>query len=232
MNIREAWSNRKYVKQYDASFEIDDDVINQLLIDAYHFTPSKQNYVPYQIFVIGPNKQEQKELIYEQCLKHESNHIWSRGCDDGIQNIMESIKENNKKNPPLYKNIVECSHCLFFTERYETEPTEFQQSFIDTGRLYEGYDGCGHDNERQASLEAGMFSMVFASLCVEKGYDITHVSCLNPNLSSWSKIGLPFINEKPLLIMTIGKSILSLQEYRKMRKEIDIKPNYERIIHF
>ena len=66
------FTNRKHVDAYDNSVDIEKEVI-QSFNEAWKVTPSKQNFMPYLIHVIGPDAQEWKDKLYAVCLRNESN---------------------------------------------------------------------------------------------------------------------------------------------------------------
>ena len=56
------FTNRKHVDAYDNSVDIEQEVIKSFK-EAWRVTPSKQNFMPYTIHVIGPESQEWKNKL-------------------------------------------------------------------------------------------------------------------------------------------------------------------------
>jgi hypothetical protein len=81
-----------------------------------------------------------------------------------------------------------------------------------------------------ASLEVGMFTATFSSLCLEQGIDISYLSCFFRDKEFWKD--LPFVERTPLLLVTIGKGKVYRRDRNPERYVDDLKPNYERIVNF
>ena len=47
----------KYVKTYDQSQDVPQSIIDELLQRTWKVTPSKNNFMPYKLYVLGPQHQ-------------------------------------------------------------------------------------------------------------------------------------------------------------------------------
>jgi len=212
--IFEKFKKRRAVLEYDTASTVSRTMINNLLRQAWEVTPSKNNFMPYTIHVLGPEHQHYKNLTYQNCLNNE-------GRADGTD-----LVKKYAQHLPFYANILSCSYLLIFTQRLEDQPNPYQIDAMRRGCKFEctteetlesGYVG--------AALEVGMFSDVFGGLCQENDIDVSSVLCFTRNLNAWSE--LPFITRKPLLLMTAGKA-----KVYKGANPMNLRPEFERIVNF
>lgn len=219
--IDDILKNRKNVKEFDSTAVIPDELIEQLLRRAWKVTPSKNNFMPYTIHVLGPTHQEYKNHLYNICLSNE-------GRSDGVD-----VATRYKNSLPQYSNILTCSYALIFTMRHEYEPNPYQKDAISRGKRFEATD-YEHPNRLHgvASLEVGLFSDAFSALCLENNIDISYTLCFQHNLSYWKN--LPFIVEEPILILTAGKGKIYSYDIaiEKGVAERNRRPEFERIVNF
>lgn len=208
--------NRRYVLEYDQTASISPHLINELLYKTWKVTPSKNNFMPYKIHIVGPGDREYKHLTYKNCLSNE-------GLADGIDNPVE---ERYQHQLPDYANILSCSYLFIFTLRLEDKPNPVQKKAIRMGHNYEPadeslLDGC----LSTASIEVGLFADCFSALCIKKGIDVSFTGCFHRDIDKWDDI--PFVTRTPILIMTAGKSM----KYKKVDKN-NLRPDYSRIVNF
>ena len=77
-------------------------------------------------------------------------------------------------------------------------------------------------------IEIGMFSTNFASECLRQGIDISHTLCFPTDKNDWPQEYFPFLDEDPLLVMTVGYGKI----YREYKYQVkDPKPDFHRIIN-
>ena len=215
--------NRRAVREYDSTVKLSDSLIDSLLKRAWEVTPSKNQFMPYSIHVLGPQHQEYKELVYKNCLSSENRNDNIDNCE--VARYQEIL--------PLYANIRNCSHLLIFTLRLEDTPNKTQQSAINKGRRHEATDESRLDKLfSTASLEVGMFSDALSVLCLENNVDVSFTLCFHRDLDYWKN--LPFVTRSPLLLMTLGKGKIYRTDWLEERGwlQYDLRPNYERIVKF
>lgn len=216
--------NYKYVREYDTSNYLSDTLVNNLLQQAWKVTPSKNNFMPYSVFVVSPAQQILKDNVYKLCVKNESKA-------NNIDNI-DIVRQYNK-NKPQYWNIVSCSHLLIFAPRVETVANPWQENRIQKGNVY---DQMSEENmwkvKNISTIEIGMFSTVFASLCLEEGIDISHTMCFSDEVADWQASGFKDIKYPPILLMSIGRGLVYRQPVTDPIEKLDLKPDYSRIVNF
>jgi hypothetical protein len=208
----------KYVKTYDRSKDVPQSVIDDLLQRTWKVTPSKNNFMPYKLHVLGLQHQDLKDKVYEKALKHQDDQDHLTGPDLKI---------------PRFHNIVSCHYLLIFTERAEDQPNEHQQNLIALGRKYTQTDpnklGEHYSN---TLLEIGMFCNTFAALCIESKLDISYTLCFPKKLEKWQDHGFEFLDQEPVFIMTAGKALAYLRDEYTALEKLDLRPNYDRIVNF
>lgn len=207
----------KFAKEYDLTASIDHSLIYSILNKAWEVTPSKNNFMPYKVHVLGPDKKNLKELVYKKCLENEYR----------IDKIDPEIRYQNFK-PNIY-NIVSCSFLLIFTYRHETALTEYKKISIEKGTNFESFTS-SKSSLSNARIEIGMFCSVVSGMCLENNIDIGHVGCVPSEIEYWNDEEFQFIDQPVILLMTIGKGKIYRQH--TIRKNIDLKPDFKTVINF
>lgn len=223
------FKNYKYALEYNTTHRIDLEFILNAFKAAWLETPSKNNFMPYRVHVLGPEFVKEKEEIYWLCLGNETkangNIITDRDQLKQYQERMYSIK------PASYYNIINAPYVLIFTQRIEDKPNQFQQSLINNGYVYEQMARYGPKKEnakKNAYIEIGMFSTNFASICLNNEIDVSHTLCFPGDKKDWPQKHFSFLDSHPILIMTVGKGKI----YRTARDQaIDPKPDFDRIVN-
>ena len=218
MSTYDTLKKRRYVKKYDSNYHISHELMEEMLRQAWSVTPSKNNFMAYNVHVVGPDNPQIKQQVFLNCLSNERKL-------DGNENILE---ERYLDDLPNYANILNCSHLLIFTMRLETEPNPYQQFLIQRGHKYEAVDQRTlNDMLPTVSFETGLFADVFSALCLENDLDVSFTGCFRRDLESWKDI--PFVTQRPVMIMTVGKS----KQYLVKSTELpDPRPDFERIVNF
>ena len=208
----------KYVKTYDRSQDVPQSIIDELLQLTWKVTPSKNNFMPYKLHVLGLQHQHLKDKVYEKALKHQ---------DDQDHLTAPSLKM------PRFHNIVSCHYLLIFTQRAEDQPNVHQRELIALGRNYTQTDPNKlGENYGNALLEIGMFCNTFAALCIESQLDISYTLCFPKKLDRWHDAGFEFLDQEPVFIMTAGKALEYLRDEYTALEKLDLRPDYNRIVNF
>lgn len=209
--------NRKYVTEYDITAEIPESLINSLLQRTWRVTPSKNQFMPYTVHVLGPGHQNYKNIIYQTVYKPD----------------IERSPGYLNRPLPLFNNITNCSYLLVFCLRVETVLNEQQTQTVNRGLYYEQMqelDGLSEIKTNEfkavAYIEVGMFANTFGTLCIEHNLDVSHTLVGMGKLMQ-QEIALPFITRPAILVMTVGKA----KTYRQPRQD-SLRPDYHRIVNF
>jgi hypothetical protein len=225
MSIRqldEILAQRKHVMEFDRTAEPPSkELVDSLLRRAWKVTPSKNNFMPYTINVLGPEYQDEKDHLYRKSLASETSANKNNPIPDS----------HDQLNMPAYACIASCAYLLVFTDRWEDQPNPYQKMCWDKLGVFhapmtkEGVRSIGET----VSLEVGMFATAFAGLCVDNGIDVSYTLNFKRRLEEWEDTW--FVNERPMLIMSIGTA----RVYREDLKQHglykgDLRPEYERIV--
>lgn len=224
------FKNYKYVLEYDNTYKIDLDFLRSALEAAWLETPSKNNFMPYKVHVLGPEFALEKDEIYWLCLGNETKANGEQITD---RNQLKKYEKRMYpgKSMPNYFNIVNSSYVLIFTQRVEDKPNELQQELINKGYVYEqmAISGVKKENARKnAYLEIGMFSTNFAGICLENGIDVSHTLCFPGDKKDWPQEHFSFLDSHPILIMTLGKGLVYRDQKAQAR---DTKPDFNRVVN-
>jgi len=106
---------RKHVVKYKSDV-IPDHMVKHLLEKTWQLTSSKNNYMPYSVHVLGPDKGAHKIKIFEKCIERQN----------------ENENNANKNKTELgwnYNHVKHNSHLLIFTTRV-CEPNPYNKRQI------------------------------------------------------------------------------------------------------
>lgn len=211
--IEEIFKKRKHVREYDTSVEISSELIDSLLRKAWSMTPSKNQFMPYKAHVLGDHHQEYKDIVLEMCGNHDTSSYTN----------------------PEFLHMKTCSHMIIFTLRHEDDPNEEMFMRMMRGRIYEQSSSkLLNKHPANAFLELGLFVNILTGLCLEKDIDVSYAQCFSKDISVWKSAGLTFIEDSPMLVLTMGKGIVYRVDIAKKYGwlDTDLKPEYERIVNF
>lgn len=227
----------RYIMEYDKDDHLDSHLVTQCLHEAWNTNPSKQNMMPFNVFVLGPDKQHIKELVYYKSVQREykTNYVRYDGVNENDYMAIER-EMLKRRSPPQYTNFKTAPYMLLFNQRVatlnpwnkwlvENMHMNFEQIKADTDGLRRGTG--------LSILEIGMFINTFSNLCLMHGIDISHTRCLPTEMEFWKEPEFDFLTQPPQLIMTIGKGIKTRREfYPHVSHDVDHKPNFEDIVKF
>ena len=216
---------RKHVMNYDLKSYPSLDTVTDILQKAWKVTPSKNNFMPYSVNVLGPDYTAYKESIWNKVV---GNHFW-------MEDIGESqghIKKASGKVNPYYEHIRYNPYLLVFSSRVCKEANPFYARQIEKGHFAEQmYPEWVDSIVDSTAIEVGLFAQNTAALCLEQDIDYSFTSCFPRDLKQWTDI--PFVEHRVLLLMTIGYG----SYYRRQRAEKegwsvhDYKPSFETVVN-
>jgi hypothetical protein len=211
-------SQRRYVREYDTEYDISLSTFHDMIYRAWRVTPSKNQYMPYKVHVLGKQHKKEKQSIYQLCLE-------SEGKLDG-RTTDELYDERYNKRLPAYSNILSCSYLLIFTLRVEDKPNNWQNGRINRGHKDQQLSQEGLlEMEEAITLEVGLFADALSNYCLEKDIDVSFTGCFPRNVNQWKDF--PYVDNKPLLLMTVGKG----KVYQDTNPE-NKRPDFDRIVNF
>ena len=218
---------RKHVRTYNKKIP-SKNLIETSLYKAWKTTPSKNNAMPYKVFVWGPDKEADKEKIYNLCLK---------GCKDAEQRAVNdrlSTKTSSINNPNF--EHIKNNPYLFTIHGRISKPNVFHKNLIDNhGMFYDqGYESHMKKIENSVAVEVGIFISNLSTYLLENELDISYNLCFKRSPSDWHKVGLNMIKTRPILMMSCGYAERYRYEDVKEWKMVgdDIKPEIKEIIEW
>ncbi len=225
-------NQRKQVWLYDREKVPTKEKIEELITMALEITPSKQNYQPYTINILGPDKpgedkfQKEKLKLWSKVL---GNHhaIEDRALAQG--KIKDSVHIVNRN----YQHILSAPYVLVFETRLcknndymelgVQESSHFAEQVIETEL---------ESISSLISMEVGLFAHALTGLCMEEGLDISFTSCFPKRPKRWPDFS--YVNREPHLIMSIGYGDFYRMNFMQKsdQEKMDWKPDPKDIINW
>ena len=230
----------QYVMKYDTEKLPDPFIIKQSLYEAWASTPSKQQFMPYNIFVLGPNDKKVKEMIYYKALVKEYQTNFPKWDVDVSDHLAVEKAFLSHRSLPQYLNYKTAPYILICTQRVEDQINPFNKIQISNGFNFEQITREWQTDPKRknraqglAMIEIGMFTQAFSNLCLKHNIDISHTRCLPTTMDFWTEPEFSFLENPPQLIMSAGFG----KEYRRdfypdLTHGMDYRPNFERIVKF
>ena len=225
-------NQRKQVWLYDREKVPTKEKIEELITMALEITPSKQNYQPYTINILGPDKpgedkfQKEKLKLWSKVL---GNHhaIEDRALAQG--KIKDSVHIVNRN----YQHMLSAPYVLIFETRLcknndymelgVQESSHFAEQVIETEL---------ESISSLISMEVGLFAHALTGLCMEEGLDISFTSCFPKRPKRWPDFS--YVNREPHLIMSIGYGDFYRMNFMQKtdQEKMDWKPDPKDIINW
>ena len=221
MDQLELLDKRRHVREWMDEYP-EKSVIESVLWKAWKVSPSKQNFMPYTVTVLGPDRAKEKELVWGLSRKNKK-HI-NESHKDGWKEPGHNIDYDYIKTAP---------YIVIFSQRAPCEPTPFIKFCL--SQTYDHYEQM-HDTEKElksilktSAIEVGLFAANLTAFCLEAGIDTCYTSCFPDYVKDWAEV--PIITHNPLLIMGLGYCKVSRRESMNPKaSELDRKPEPEEII--
>jgi hypothetical protein len=199
--IEELLSKRKQINVFNNNIFPEKELINFLLEKTFNLVPSKQNLMPYEVLVLGPDKLEEKKKLYNLASNMHSE---------------DSEFTNTQSNHQLHAPYV-----LLFVRRYALPNARVLQ-YITKGHSYMACDFHRYEKDTMVPIEIGMFMLTLSGLCMENNIDVSYTGCLPSKKDLYKDFS--FINENVCIAMSLGYEKL----YKKYPG--DDKPNISEVI--
>lgn len=212
----------KYTQKFHDAPNIELDVMKDILWKAWKLTPSKLNFMPYNVFVLDSSKKEYRQKLFEAGQAKQRN--------TNARNIYPNT--NTFKHQNIYKaTILNCDYVLLFTPRVENDPNLYQQKKHFSGEFQDAF----HEEYVLTKylgtviFEMGLFASSVRALCIEKNIDANFIGAFENDLKYFKDI--PFVKYKPFMIMTIGKAKVYRRDAQtEFELEFDWKPDFDKIV--
>ena len=216
--------SRHHVKEYSDVIPAKE-LIEDALWKAWKTTPSKNNAMPYKVFVYGPKHKSEKHKVWEMVF---SNHKDAevRAMERGQATRTEGGEPN-----PYYEHI-KYNPYLFCIHAQPREPNEFYKKQVELGMFF---DQAWPERVEKfidtSAVEVGMFLQNLSTYLLEKKLDISYTSCFRRDIKHWHNAGLTHADYRPIILMSAGysKTYRKDMPYIKLKKN-DIKPEYKEMV--
>lgn len=233
MSIFNTMEKRHHVRKYKPE-AIPDEVIKKLLWQSWKITPSKNNFMPYTVNVLGPNSLTEKKKIWDKTV---SSH---RAIEEEVGNKTTNKHIAHKykfKINPNYEHIKYNSHLLVFTSRVCPKPNPFYQRMV----LEQGHfaEQCELDQvlkiAESTSVEVGFFATHLTGLCIENNIDVSFCACIKKDENKWKDTPWSWYDKENkktriLLLMSLGYGDTFRCDVMKESIKDDIKPEMDEVI--
>tara|TARA_B100001094_G_scaffold95903_1_gene91875 strand:- start:12 stop:743 length:732 start_codon:yes stop_codon:yes gene_type:complete len=240
MSIFDTLEKRHHVLKYKPEI-VPDKTLKDLLRRAWKISPSKNNFMPYQVSVLGPYKQAEKNKIYNKVVYNHKFYDEMGLEKDTHANPKMQLEYTFEKNPN-YAHVRHNSHLIIFSSRVCPEPNKFYQRMIKNRGHFAEQCEIEHvkPTAESTSFEVGLFASNLTTLCIENGIDISYTACLPKNEHKWKDT--PYLwydkeNEmaKVHSIMSIGYGDYYRYQWLKEHHKVHIasadkKPQPEEVI--
>ncbi len=238
MSVYDLFQTRHHVLKY-APEPVDESLLNTLLWKAWKITPSKSNAMPYNVNVLGPKDQVEKNKIYDQV---SGNHKFydEVGLDYNTKDNPKLQKEYKFKVNPFYGHVKNNSHLLVFSSRVAKPNAFYKDTIWREAHFFEqAEEDQVTDIAESVSVECGFFATHLAGLCREQNIDVSFTACLPKSIDKWKAFPYLWYNyekqtAKIHLIMSIGYAEKYRYEWLTeiRRTKDDIKPKFTEVVKF
>jgi len=230
MDAYELLNKRRHIHKFDTEKTPPKEQIDDLLYKAWKVTPSKNNFMPYHVNVLGPEHVSEKESITKKCMLNKKK------TNEARVPIHHSDKfktwEEDGTNA-TFLHIRTAPYVCVFTQRI-CEPNKFYADCIDRGDFFEQmHEEYIEEMVRTTCTEIGWFTSNLTNLCLEQGLDTATLLCFPYYTKTWNRDweDIPWVKYPVLLLGSIGKA----KQYRResmteLEKKDDKKPEPEEII--
>ena len=245
MSIFDTMEKRHHVYQYQKK-NIPDEVVKELLWKAWKISPSKHNFMPYKVFVLGPNKQREKSKMWKKC---QYNH--KRAEAAGAKLPRENLSVNPYADKPeeytfktnrAYNHVKYNSHLLIFAARTCKLNGYMQHVVKKEGHYAEECEISEVRNLRvSASFQASLFAANLTGLCIEQGIDVSYNLCFPGEREAWDNMPYLWYDKKQRHAMVFANMSLGYGEYyryqwlkdvKKGIGHLDLKPEPDEVIEW
>jgi|TARA_R110000765_G_scaffold157157_2_gene260322 hypothetical protein len=206
-------TKRNHVKKYHKDKIPSKDSIERALWKAWKTTPGKNNAMPYQVLVWGPDMEIHKEAIHSLVVKSHKNVEAEAVKDSKLPNTITQADDLSKGNfpNPYYEHIAFNPYLFTIHSRVST-PNKWYEKMVEEGHQYDqGYEHLFEHIIDSVAVEVGLFVGNLGYYLLEEGLDISYNSCFRRRPEEWHKVGLNKVTTRPITMISCGYA----ESYRK-----------------
>tara|TARA_Y100000015_G_C2387582_1_gene88351 strand:+ start:114 stop:854 length:741 start_codon:yes stop_codon:yes gene_type:complete len=242
MGIVDTYEKRHHVYDYEKK-NIPDELVNEMLYKAWKITPSKNNFMPYQVSIIGPDQQDIKDQIWKRCAQNhqqvEESRFKVKNTKEGEQYTTQAGNRTtyNFAINRAYNHIRYNSHLLMFSSRvcklqgYMKRMVEQEGHYAEQCEIKE-VDGL----RATTAFECGMFAAHLAGICIENGIDVSYNHCYTQDRNNWKELPFLWYDQKNgyarvHVNMSMGYGKYYRHQWLKdYKRGTDMKPEMEEVV--
>jgi len=225
MDMLKLLDKRRHIRVFDTERVPSKDVIKECLHKAWKVTPSKANFMPYHVNVIGPENKELIDKIHglSKFNKKRTNETAN------INNIKDFEEDGSNSNFDFYSTV---PYLLVISQRVcEPNPYIAEQIKIHNDVYEQMYAEEFYNFQTCAAVEIGIFGAHATAFLLEKGIDTNYIKCYPYEMEKWKDF--TFVEGPVMLIMGIGYCRTSRRDAMTLLDRAnDYKPLPEEIIRF
>ena len=231
MNVYEILSKRNHIHKYNEEKIPSKELIDDLLYKAWKTTPSKNNFMPYHVNVLGPEHVSEKMSITKKCMANKKKVNEDKIPKHYSKDHGDKWEEDGSN--PAFTHINTAPYVLVFTQRI-CEPNLFYAESIKRGDFYEQmHEEYFGEIQRTTSVEVGWFMSHLTALALEKGLDTSTLLCFPYNDTIWNKgwEDIPWVKYPVVLLGSIGYKKQTRRQYMSAWvNSNDKKPEKETVV--
>ena len=202
--------------------------IETALWKAWKTTPSKNNAVPYKVFVYGPKKHKEKELVHKMVFE---NH--KQAERNAVKRGEATRTEGGIPNP--YYEHIKYNPYLFCIHSQTREPNKFYKEAVEEGMFFDQAWTSQVDHYVDtAAVEVGMFIQNFSTYLLEQDIDVSYTSCFFRDIKKWHEVGLKDAEFRPIVLMSAGYKQIYRNEILRKKNQLqdDRKPEIDEVVQW
>ena len=218
MDLLQLLDSRKHVHRFKEDVPPRDD-IEEILSKAWRVTPSKNNFMPYEITILGPDAKQEKLALLNLCKANKKfvNENATKGHTEDGDNVN-------------FLYLKDAPYTIIFSQRV-CEPSPFIQRTINNENDYfeQMHELDLSVTAVPAAVEVGLFAANLSAFALEKGIQVNYNGCFPNRVENWGT--LPIIKHNPLLIGAMG--YCSIPRRNKVTEQYladDLKPNLKEML--
>ena len=245
MSIFDTMEKRHHVYEYHKK-NIPDEVVKELLWKAWKISPSKHNFMPYKVSVIGPNRQREKSKMWKKC-QYNHKRAEAVGANLPRENLdvnpyADKPEEYTFNTNPAYNHVKHNSHLLIFSARICKLNGYLKHVVAKEGHYAEQCERSEVTNLRvSSSFEASLFAANLTALCIEQGIDVSYNLCFPGRKEEWKNMPYLWYDKEKRYARVFANMSLGYGKYyrhqwlKKVKPDIghlDLKPEVDEVIEW
>ncbi|WP_438964646.1 nitroreductase family protein [Winogradskyella sp.] len=224
MNTFDLLESRHHVFKYNDEIP-PKELVEDALWKAWKTTPSKNNAMPYKVFVYGPEHKSEKVKVWEM--------VYSNHKDAEIRAVErgQATRTEDGKVNPYYEHIKHNPY-LFCIHAEPREPNEFYRRQVELGMFFDqAWPERIDDFIDTTAVEVGMFAQNLSSYLLEKQIDVSYTSCFRREIKYWHQVGLTHSDYRPVMLISAGYCKTYRKDVPYIKNGLpDIKPEHDEMI--